>query len=77
MNIGQIIKAKIIECDNSRREEIRSALNNGYVVFVDYEFDGMVCGYDKKMSIEMLGSIEVLIEDVIKNNYKYEIKKDA
>ncbi len=77
MNIGQIIKSKIIEGENNSREELRTALNSGHVVFIDYEFDGMVCGYDKKMSIEMLGSIEVLIEDVIKNNYKYEIKKDA
>ena len=77
MNIGEIIKAKIIEGENNTRSEILNALKSGYVVFIDYGDDAQVVGYKSDDVLNQFDDYTFFIEDVVKNNYEYKIKKDA
>lgn len=63
MNIGEIIKAKIIECETKIRNEITCAFRTNKIVVVDYGVQKV--GYDNTCDIARL------VDEVIKNNYPY------
>jgi len=71
MNIGAIIKAKIIEGELNTRNEIKRAYDLNYVIVVDYLVTKV--GYSKANCD--LRELDNVIKDVIKLGYIYEIKK--
>lgn len=77
MNIGEIIKAKIIEGENQVRDELLEALKNGNIVLIDYGTDAQVVGYKSSDVLNQFDAYSTFIEEVVKNQYKYTIKKDA
>ena len=71
MNIGAIIKAKIIEGELNTRTEIKRAYDLDYVIVVDYLVTKV--GYSKANCD--LRKLDYVINDIIKLGYIYEIKK--
>lgn len=71
MNIGEIVKNKIIECENKIRNDFIDAYRNNKLIVVNYGYDAQKCGYSRANLDHDL--LESLINDVIKNNYSYVI----